>query len=201
MPPEEGTPPADAGQQGDQGGTTTPPAAPPADAGTQPGTPDGGQTSQSDDSAAVIARLNAEARDNRLRAEAAEAKLAEHDRAKLSETERLQAELADAQAAREQAEARAQQLALSQAVTAAATKANAKDATLVMRALDASAVEFDSTGQPTNLDKLIAQVKKDHPILFDAVAGDGDQGPRSAAGLPTGDMNELIRRGARRGAA
>ena len=193
MPPE----------QGGEGGTGDSGSAPAAS--QQQGSPDGGQGTApdgaappaSDDSAAVIARLNAEAKQHRQRAEAAEAKLKAAEEQGLSEVEKLQRRVADEESRRIEAENRVQEVTLSGAVRAAAVKAKAVDPDLIWRVIDINAVETDSDGQPVNLDKLVGDAKKAHPVLFERVAGSGDGGP-SGESAPTGDMNELIRRGVRR---
>lgn len=196
MPEGEGSS-ADAGQ-----GTS-------ADAGTQgagqqqqqqaPPPADAGQQQQSDDSAAVIARLNSEAKQNRLRAEAAEAKIKEFEEGQMTELQKSQARLADMETRSLTLERENQELRVGGLARDAATKAGAVDATAVQRMLDLALVEFDDAGKPKNLDKLVGDIKQAHPALFNAVRGNGDTGPRGGGSNPT-DMNELIRRAAGRSA-
>jgi hypothetical protein len=191
------------GGEGTQGGNpeTGTQGAPPqqgAPEGAQgTGAPDGEQQSRSDDSAAVIARLNAEAKKHREAYEAAAKELSELKQAGMSELEKTQTKLAEEERRRMEVENKLQELTLGEAVRTAATKAKAVDADLVWRAVDLGRVEYDADGKPTNLDALVAEVKKAHPILFGQARGDADGGSRGSTG-PSGDMNELIRRGARR---
>lgn len=197
MPPEEGTSPADAGT-----GAPAPGAAP-AGAGQGTAPADAGHQSGSDDSAATIARINAEAKSWREKFETAQALVDEAEKAKMSETERLQAQLKEEQGKREAAERRAQETLLHSTVAAAAAKSGAVDPDLVVRALDLDDVKFDDKGQPEDVDKLIDALKAKHPVLFDSPTprrrsgGSADQGARGGK-QTTGDMNALIRQGARR---
>lgn len=157
---------------------------------------DGGR---SDDAAAVIARLNREAKQHRERAEAAEARLAEIEQSKLSEQEKVQQALAAEQEKSKTLEQQLRDTLTGSMIRDSAIKAKATDPDLVRAAVDKSAVEYDGDGKPTNLDALIEAVKKAHPVLFKATQGSGDGGSQGGS-APTSDMNELIRRGARRGA-
>lgn len=179
---------ADAGQEG----TTTPPQ------GGQQGSADAGQQPSSDGSAAVIARLNAEAKQQRERAEAAEKKVTAFEQASLSEQEKAQKAAADAEARALAAETQLQQFRVGLALTRMAADARAIDPSLVSQLADLTQVQYDSNGEPTNLKELVDGIKKAHPILFGAGAGSADGGARG--GTPqTSDMNALIRRGAGRG--
>jgi len=179
-----------AGQGSQQGGSE----------GSQ-GTPsDGGQSQRSDDAAAVIARLNAEAKDWRQKYEAEQTKVREFEQQGLSELEKAQQRLAEEERRRTELEQQNQELRLAGVVREAAVKAKALDPDLIWRTVDLSRVEYDAKGQPTNLDALVAEVRKAHPILFETPRGSADGGARGGA-APSADMNELIRRGAMRGSA
>jgi len=199
MPPEQGS--SEGGQGTDQGTSSagTPPGQGAPDGAQGTGSQDGGQSQQSDDAAKTIARLNAEAKQHREAREAAEAKLREIEQAGMSDLEKARQQLAQEEARRIELENKNQELRLSGAVRAAAVKAKAVDPDLVWRTIDLSKIDTDGDGQPTNLDALMTETKKAYPVLFERATGSADGGAQGGSG-PTGDMNELIRRGARRGA-
>ena len=62
----------------------------------------------------------------------------------------------------------------------AAGKLGAIEPAAVANLLSADKVEWDDELQPTNVDELIAAVKKDYPRLFSAAPGKGNGGDRPA---------------------
>lgn len=187
----QGTTPPEGGKQGGSGTSTE---------GTPPTPPDGGtQESGSDDSKATIARLNREAKENRERAEAAEAKLAEADKAKMSDIERAKAEKAEADQRATKLEQDLREARMESKVKSLAEEAGAIDPDLVWGAFPKGSVRFDDNGQPNNLKDLMSEFKKEHPKSFAKTRGKVDSGARSeGGGGGGGTMSDLIRRGAGR---
>lgn len=148
-----------------------------------------------------IGGLNSEAKSHRERAEAAEAELAELRKGQMSETDRITAEGKEKDARIEALAAENRDLRLEGVVTQEATAAKALDPVLVFRALDRTAVEFDSDGKPTNVKALVGDLKKAHPSLFQRIEGSGDGGSRQGGGVRQGGMTGQIREqlAARRG--
>ena len=164
------------------------------------GSSDGGQQqSGSDGSAAVIARLNAEAKDWRLKFEGAQTRLTEIEQANMSDLEKARAQAADAEARAQAAETASRGYRVAGAAAKAAVDAKALDPALIANLIDMSKVEFDQEGNPTNLSVMIGELKSKHPILFGPALGSADGGARGGSAAPSSDMNELIRRGAHRG--
>lgn len=196
----QGTGAPDGGQGAPPDGGTKDPAvqAPPAGQGGGTTPPDGGNGPGSDDAARVIARVNAEAKEWREKYEAAQSKLTEHERSQMSDLEQVNSRLTESEQARSEAESRAQELTVELHGRDAAAKAKAVDPGLVARLIPRSAINYDKDGKPTNLDALVAEIKKDHALLFASARGSADGGPRGESAA-SGDMNDLIRRGARRG--
>jgi hypothetical protein len=183
-------------------GTTPDPAgATPTDQGT-PAATDGGTTGsgatptpvQPDPNAlgdAGKAALQAE----RKRADAAEKRAAvlekekkDRELAELDEAERLKTQLADAQAAREEAEKRLRDVALSQALTTAATAAgmNADAVSLAYREV-ADTLTLGDDGTPQGLDDAVAQLQARYPSLFGTP---GTTTPPPAANVNPGAGNQ-----------
>ncbi|HVL22532.1 MAG TPA: hypothetical protein VM450_00520 [Thermomicrobiales bacterium] len=79
------------------------------------------------------------------------------------------------------------------AVSDAATKAGAISAKAVY-ALIRDDIAFDDTGEPTNIEALITQARKDEPQLFRAANGSGDGGKGGGATAKP-SLNDLIRAG------
>lgn len=143
-------------------------------------------------SLAEAKKLRAEANSLRQRLRLAEQKASSLENAGKSEDEQRAAKL---QAAEERASALEQQLRAvnaRQVVQTAAGKANALDPAAIARmALDD--LDFDDDGEPTNVREVLAQLRQDHPRLFQAAPGDAEGGRRGDAGANQ-DMNALIRR-------
>lgn len=80
----------------------------------------------------------------------------------------------------------------------AAGKANAVS-TKAVYALIRDDIDFDDDGEPTNVERLIAQAKKDEPQLFRAAVGSGDGGKGGDTPQDENErMNQLIRQAAGR---
>jgi len=123
-------------------------------------------------------------------------KVAEFEKEKLSETEKLQKERDEALARAEKAEGALSSSQMTTMIEAAAAEFGAKSgrAGAVARLIDRSAVETDKDGKPTNLKALVEAARKEAPELFDGgrPTGSADGGARDGA---TGEsMNDRIRR-------
>lgn len=112
-------------------------------------------------SADYVKELRQEAADYRVKLKEASDKLAEFEQAKMSEAERLQAQLQAAQAEREQAAT-----ALRQArAEAAVAQAAAKHGFPVSLAVKLTEVEFDDNGQPLGVAEAVAKLATEYPQL------------------------------------
>lgn len=126
-------------------------------------------------------------------------RLSDLENAGRSESDKVAAE-------RDAAQARADRLAATvrtangrEATRSAAKDAGAPDPDLVYRLIKAD-IDFDDDDEPTNIDRLLLDAKKEFPDLFKVKPGKADTGGESAKGQPTGkqDMNSWIRQSARR---
>lgn len=124
------------------------------------------------------------------------AKVEEFEKAKLSETEKLQRERDEAIARAEKAEGALSARDMTTLIEAAAAGAGAKAgrAGAVARLIDRSAVQTNGDGKPTNLDDLIKAARTEAPELFDGgpPRGSAEGGARDTG--PTESMNDRIRR-------
>ncbi len=103
------------------------------------------------------------------------------------ERDRLKADL-DAR------EARLRDLAVTTALTTAATKAGARYPELIVQRISADAT-LDDDLNVKNTDALITAAKKDYPDLFRVVDGGADGGKgRESNANGTGNMNDFVRR-------
>lgn len=117
-------------------------------------------------------KLRQEAHALRERNKELEAKAKEAEDAKLSESERLAKRAADAERERDEILTRTQERVTRSEIRVAAQAAGI-DPALAIRLVDASEVEFDSNGDPTNIDKLVAKLAKDYPQLAGKPASTG----------------------------
>lgn len=124
-------------------------------------------------------------------------KAAAADKDKLSADEQTAQELADLKAQLADAETKGRTRALKAAVTAAAAKAGAVYVDDIPRLIDASDVDFDDDGNPTNADELVTELKKSRPALFGKAAAGGFDGGARGSGPPAKqDMETALRRAA-----
>lgn len=128
---------------------------------------------------AALAKANKEAKDHRLKANELDKLKAEIEASKLSETEKLQKQLADATKARDDALREKQDIQLSYAVTLQATKLNFADPDDGMRYINRADLNDDLS----NVGDLLKQVLKDRPYLASKAApptsGGATNPPRS----------------------
>lgn len=124
-------------------------------------------------------------------------RLTDLEQAGKPEAERIAAER---DALRQELDATRQQMRLTRgkaAALAAASEANAVTPGVIYRAIAAD-LEFDESGEPTNVGDLIAALKREAPVLFRPVTGKADAAATAGSPAPNGDW---IKRGitARRG--
>lgn len=128
-----------------------------------------------------------------------EAKVKKLEDAQLSADERRTARLAELEAEHLTKDAKIQELRTDNAIAFAAVEAQARYPKEVAKLISASDVKYDADGAPTNIEALVAAVKKRMPELF-LNAGSADGGPRGTATGPSQSMNDLLRQKAGRGA-
>lgn len=138
-----------------------------------------------------LKKVRSEAANLRKRLKDAETRLQQFEQANQTEDEKRARALKDAEDRAAAAETRYRAAVGRAAVTDAATKAGALSARAVY-ALIRDDLDFDDDGEPTNIDALLAQAKKDEPYLFRAAAGSADGGKNGAA-AGTADPNALLR--------
>lgn len=125
----------------------------------------------------------------------ATAKVVEFENAGKSEVERANQRAIDLEKERDALHAQVRQLQLRSAVAERARTAGAVLADDLYRFIDTDAVETDDSGNPTNIDQIIADLKQTKPALFGpARPGDANGGVRTPAVSEGEDMNALIRR-------
>lgn len=156
------------GQQGDtdpQGGAAEPTGAtPPAPDTTPTAAPDATSFDADRAMATIKAQRESEAAAIK-RAKEAEAKVAEHERAQLSEQERVAADLKTAQDERRAAQEQLQQLQTEQTFGQAAMAAGLNPRAL-KAALANATLTIDSDGNIKNLSEAVEALKVEHEYLF-----------------------------------
>ena len=136
-----------------------------------------------------------------LRKEAAQyrTRLKALEDAKLSDQEKSQKRLAELERAAAEASSNLQQRVMEYEVKLAASRLGIVDPDAAWRLIDASSLEFDESGKPKNLDRVLNELLKDKPWLSaqptarNGAAGSGTQGNPTKF-----SMNDAIRRAAGR---
>lgn len=116
-----------------------------------------------------IKRLRAEAADYRKKLRALEQEVKRRDDEKLSETERLQARLAELEQERTTYQTERQERILRYETMLAASKLGIIDPEAAYKLLDVSQIEFDDDGAPKNLERCLHALLEAKPYL--AAAG------------------------------
>ena len=131
-------------------------------------------------------------------------KAAEYDKfqeANKTEAEKVAARLKDLESKEATLTNRERTIAVRDGLAAAATAEklalNVSTAT-VIRLLDLDAVDFDASGNPTNLGPLLKQLAKDEPKMFEQQRRTGSADGGTGGGSAPLTMNELIRQRAGR---
>jgi len=146
---------------------------------------DGDQESQTDQQGAAgaqgqeperfdadyVKKLRAEAASYRTKLKELEAKLQEHEMAKLSETEKLQKKLAELERQQAHYERERQERTLKYETMLTASKLGIVDTEAAYKLLDLAAIEFDEDGTPKNIEKALRDLIAKRPYLASAAAG------------------------------
>lgn len=178
----------------------TPPTNGTAPAGTQPAT---GATDDDEPLGEGGKRALAEERKAAAKwkseAETAKAELTKLQNASLSESERRDNALAALEREKADWDRERQDMQTREAVTVAALRIGYADPADAYSLIDRAALEFDDSGKPRNVDKLLSDLIAAKPYLAGASrpGGSFDGGPRGAAATGS-NMNDMIRRAAGR---
>lgn len=158
-----------------------------------------GEEFDRDRAMATIAKLRGIEKQSRAQAKELEtlrAKVKEQDDAKLSEQEKLQARIKELESQQAERDRQYRALSAENALVSAFSGAGARHIDLLVSRY-AARVEFDASGQPTNIEALLTEAKKDKADLFRAASGSADGGAgggqRDKGAGGGQDMNKLIR--------
>lgn len=194
-----------------QAGTTSTGQAPAAAQGQAPAAGEGSGTGSQPPAGAQGATTgeSAEDRATRLEAEATEARKeaasyrtrlrtleAEQQKAAqagMSEAERTAAQLQAALAHSAELEGRLRAQSVEASASAAAAKLNYRNPELAIRLVDTAALEFDDSGRPKNVEKLLRELAQREPYLVKGAGTDFGGGQQGAAASGEPDMNTLLR--------
>lgn len=124
---------------------------------------------------ATIKKLRSENRQLAREHRDALAKLTAIEDAQLSETERLQRQLADVAAERDRLATEARRSVVTAAIADAAAKAGAIRPDAIARLIDLDTVEI-ADGRPTNAADLVKHLQSEYPELFKTRPGTADAG-------------------------
>lgn len=111
-----------------------------------------------------------------------------------SESEKMAEQLKELQAKLDETSSKGSARVAKAAIKASAASAGATYPDDIPKLIEPADVEFDDDGEPTNVDKLVAGLKKTRPALFaERKAGSGDGGPRGGPPAGKGGMEDLLR--------
>lgn len=135
---------------------------------------DGAQDAQSQEfSAEYVQQLRREAAGYRKRLRELEAAVKGYEEAQMSESERLQARLSELERQYTEAQRSLQESTLRYEVMLAAGRLGVVDADAAWRLLDASSIEFDDDGRPTNVVDVLRELVRQRPYLAAGTAVTG----------------------------
>jgi hypothetical protein len=178
--------------------------------GNEPnGTPNGDQASTSSSSTTdgqapvsqqpsefekIIAELRKENAAHRTKLATFEKAQADADAAKLTETERLQKQLAELQSEKEKAAQALRDRVIQYEILAQATKLGIIDPDAAVKLLDQSQLKLDDSGVPTNVDALLAKLIQDKPYLVSqakppAPTAGGSTNPSRSSSAPGSQLS------------
>jgi cell wall-associated NlpC family hydrolase len=176
-------------------------------AATAAGSSDAASTSATDEAGTTLGDAGKRAldamkaeRDTATRdAKAAKQALTELQNASLTEAERRDKRLAALELERSDWERERQDMQTREAVTVTALRLGYADPADAYSLINRSAIEFDDTGKPRNVDKLLTDLIAAKPYLAGASrpGGSFDGGPRGVPASGT-NMNDMLRRAAGR---
>ena len=118
-------------------------------------------------------------------------RLADIDAANLSEKEKSEKRIKDAEAERDAAKAYNQSLVIKYAVKDASRDAGALYPDAAYKLLDMTAVEYDKDGNPTNIDKLVKALKATYPAMFASETPKPALGGPGAIPQPAGQLGAI----------
>lgn len=148
-------------------------------------------------SAPDIAVLQRELTQARREAASYRTKLKGYEDRDKSESEKATERIAELERELATERTRVQESTLRTSAFAAARKLGFRNPDLAYRLVSLSEVEFDESGQPKNLERLLDGIAKADPYLVSATSDSG-LGPRGSAAPAGSDMNAQIRRAAGR---
>lgn len=115
-----------------------------------------------------------------------------------TEAQRQERERAEADQERERLREENRMLKVTGVVAEKATAAKAFSPTAVLNMIKGS-IEYDADGRPTNVDTLIADLKRTDPYMFQRSRVATDASAGGSGGSPAPSMNDRIRQAAGRG--
>ncbi len=124
------------------------------------------------------------------------AQLKQHEDAKLSEQERTQRRLAEAEAERDRLREEAQRARIEAAVAAKAHVLGIVDPDAAIHLMDWASLEYDDAGRPTNTDAVLATMLEQRPYLRAQAAA--PQQPAAPSTLPTNPATRTVQSGVAR---
>lgn len=166
--------------------------------GAQNGAAQGGEGASQADAQRVfdaeyVGRLRAENAAHRTKLRELEEKVKTFETERLSEAEKLQKRAEEAEKRAQEAERRVRERTIRAEVRLAAVAAGIVDPEAAYRLLDLDQVALNDDGEPTNIDKLVAQLLKDKPYLGGRSAQSGPAG-NPGSGRPAVLTMDEIRR-------
>ncbi len=171
-------------QAGEGGNAPQPQAGNTTSGEPQAGEPQSKPQKSADDYERIIADLRKENASHRTKLKSFEDAEKQRQEAELSEKEKLEKRLAEAQREREQTLTRAQERITASEIRAAAADLGFADPQDAARLLDRSELEFDEDGTPKNAHALLEKLAKAKPYLLKASGGQQTQRTSGGATNP-----------------
>ncbi len=179
--------------------TTTTTTTAPSGTNGDPNLGDAGKKAIDDDRAARRAADKA-AKDASTELERLRAELKKRDDADLSEIEKLRKQVAEAESQRQTIDQARKAERTQHTIEREAGQMRFADPADAVRLIDQTRIDFDASGNPTNVKALLAELVKAKPYLSARPGtGSGEGGARGAGGAGGGfSMDDYIRRAAGR---
>lgn len=151
---------------------------------TQPSQPNGGQQGSlsASDYERMLADVRKEAAGHRTKAGQLEQELNKFREAQLSDVEKAQKRLADLERANSDYQRELQEVRLTRAIERKAQALGIIDPEAATKLLDWSELDYDESGNPKNLDKLLASLVSAKPYLVATQAAQPQRPPASSGG-------------------
>ncbi len=138
-----------------------------------------------------VRKLRAEAAEYRKKLRELEGKLKADEEAKLSQTDKLQKQLADKEREKSELERRYQESTLRYEVMLAASKLGIVDPEAAWRLLDAAEIEYDDQGQPQQVEKMLQTLISKKPYLVASGGSSGATNPARASQLTREQIEKM----------